>query len=68
MEVFVPIMGRICYEAMINCYNAEHQAQGSDKSRPDLIPEYDRLHILDEACTSVLKDDDIGLIEKVFGF
>ena len=21
LEVFVPIMGRICYEAMINCYN-----------------------------------------------
>lgn len=23
LEVFVPLMGRICYEAVINCYNAE---------------------------------------------
>ena len=61
------MMGRICYEAIINCYNQEHEAQGSDKARPDLIPNNDKIHLLDEACKSVLTDDDIGFLEKVFG-
>ena len=68
LEVFVPVMGRICYEAMINCFNEEHVSQGSDQARPELIPDDDRLNILDEACKSVLHDVDIGFLEKVFGF
>ena len=26
LEVFVPLMGRIAYEAIINCFNAEYEA------------------------------------------
>ena len=40
-------MGRICYEAMINCFNQEHEAMGSDKAQPDLIPENQDLELLD---------------------
>ena len=68
LEVFVPIMGRMCYEAIITCFNQEHESQGSDQARPDLIPDNDKLEVLDEACKSVLHDVDIGFLEKVFGF
>jgi len=67
LECFVPVMGRICYEAIINCFNEEHESQGSDQARPDLIPE-DRMEVLDEACKGILEDVDIGFLEKIFGF
>ena len=41
---------------------------GSDKACPDMIPTNQDLHLLDEACRLVLSDDDIGFVEKVFGF
>ena len=66
LEAFIPMMGRICYEALINCYNQEHESMGSDKACPDLIP--NDLNMLDEACKRVLADEDIGFVEKVFGF
>ena len=67
LEVFVPIMGRICYEAVINCFNQEHESQGSDQACPELIPS-DNLEALDEACKNVFEDQDIGFVEKVFEF
>ena len=39
----------------------------STKARPELIPENDKLEVLDEAYMNVLKDDDVGMLEKLFG-
>ena len=39
---------------------------GSDKAKPEMIP--DDLKLLDDACMKLLKDDDIGFLEKVFGY
>ena len=50
LEVFVPLMGRICYEAIISCFNAEEESRGGPNARPDLIPDNDQLELLDEAC------------------
>ena len=61
-------MGRICYEAIINCFNEEEEANGGPNSRRELIPDNDRLFLLDEACKAVLSDEDIGFLEKIFGF
>ena len=61
-------MGRICYEAIISCFNAEEESRGGPNARPDLIPDNDQLELLDEACIQVLKDDDIGFQEKIFGY
>ena len=41
MEVFVPLMGRICYEAIINCFNMEEESKGGANARLDLIPDND---------------------------
>ena len=30
LEEFMPVMGRICYEAIISCFNEEHDKMGSD--------------------------------------
>ena len=54
LEVFVPLMGRITYEAIISCYNEEFQTKSSEKTRPDLIPPNDKLYMLDDACKAVL--------------
>lgn len=67
LEEFVPLMGRICFEAMINCYNQEHEAAGSDQVKNGLIPTNDKIHLLDQACKNMLTDDDVGFLEKVFG-
>ena len=67
IEVFVPVMGRICYEAIICCYNQEQENLGTNKGRPDLVP-MDKIEILEQACKSVLEDVDIGFLEKIFGF
>ena len=61
-------MGRICYEAIINCFNMEEEAKGGANARPDLIPDNDQLFLLDDACKAVLQDEDIGFLEKIFGF
>ena len=50
LEVFVPLMGRVCYEAIIGCYNAEQIKLSTGKNRPQLIPDNDKLFMLDEAC------------------
>ena len=63
----MPYMGRICYEAIINCFNKEHESQRSDQARPELIPS-DNIEALDEACKNVFDDQDIGFVEKVFEF
>ena len=68
LEVFVPLMGRICYEAIINCFNTEEESKGGTQARRDLIPENDRLSLLDDACKAVFNDEDIGFLEKIFGF
>ena len=60
-------MGRICYEAIINCFNQEHESMGSNQARPELIPE-DNLQALDDACRSIFEDQDIGFAEKLFKF
>ena len=60
-------MGRICYESIVRCFNEEHEKQGSDKARPDLIPQGEKFRYLDEATKMLLNDDDTGLLEKVFG-
>ena len=60
-------MGRICYEAIITCHNDECEDLGSDQARPDLVPD-DKIDILEKACTSILDDQDIGFLEKVFEF
>ena len=62
-------MGRICYEGIIVCYNSELESKGgSEKARNELIPPNDQLYMLDEACKGVLNDDDIGFLEKIFGY
>ena len=33
------MMGRISYGALLKCYNEEHESNGSDLTRPDLVPE-----------------------------
>ena len=68
LEVFVPLMGRICYEAIINCFNMEEESKGGANARLNLIPDNDELFLLDEACKAVLNDEDIGFLEKIFGF
>ena len=58
------MMGRICYSSIIEIFNMEHQKDGSDLAREDLIPE--NLELLDEACKQLAFDEDHGFIEKVF--
>ena len=61
-------MGRITYEAIVNCFNQEYEAQGSSRARPNLVPSNDKLLLLDEAFKNVLIDDDIGFLELMFGY
>ena len=61
-------MAKICYEAIINCYNEEQESLCSDQGQPDLIPTGQNADLLNEACCAVLEDDDVGFIEKVFEF
>ena len=67
LEVFVPVMGRICYEAVICCFNQEQDNLLSNQARPELVP-FDKIELLENACKSVLDDEDIGFLEKIFGY
>ena len=58
------MMGRISYGALLKCYNEEHEANGSDLTRPDLIPE--NVDLMKKAYEKVLKEDDIGFLDLVF--
>lgn len=59
-------MGRICYTTVIDLYNEEHDQAGTDQARHDLIPK--NLALLQEACKLLLTDEDLGFVEKVFGY
>ena len=57
-------MGRISYGALLKCYNEEHEANGSDLTRPDLVPE--NVDLMKKAYEKVLKEEDIGFLDLVF--
>ena len=38
LEVFIPLMGRICYTTIIDLFNEEHEHHGTSQARFDLIP------------------------------
>ena len=64
LEAFVPLMGRICYEALIICFNAEFE--GTERPRPELIPSFDKIEQLDRAQKALLHEDDVGFLDKLF--
>ena len=66
LEHAFQMMGKISYGAILKTYNEEHEANGSDLTRYDLVPE--NIDLMNEAYKKVLREEDTGFLDQVFGY
>ena len=67
IERLLPLMGFICYKAIISQYNQEHREAGNHmQCKDEWLPEED-MELVDEACKSIYDEEDIGFLDVVFG-
>ena len=67
IERFLPLMGFICYKALISLYNQEHRDAGNDLQCKDEWLPSDEMEIVDQACSSIYEEEDVGFLDQVFG-